>query len=328
MRLAILFDLDRGGRAADVAAAAAVAAAAYVAAAARVATAAAADRRSGGREIAAAAPAADRVVRGTAAPVVAHRRVRAERDGAAAVALARAPVRVVRGEYAAERVAELGVEYRVDDRVERRVGVAEPREHLERGHGYARLAERRDDVGAEERHPAQQERAHDHAHRDGRLVVAHVVRRRVVVVVHGRQRGRGRRVGAGRHRRRRGRRRRRASRQRPRHRAYALHVLLRVPVQPAVDADHHHARYVEADARRDDRVLGRQVQRARHVLRGHVALRAVLPRRLVDAQYADGHHGHERGQRPDDGYAEQRVPPVQIRRVPTHGAGEKKKQTL
>lgn len=239
-------------------------------------------------------------------PVVPDRRVRAEHHRL--VALAEAPVRVVGGEYAAERVPELRVEYRIDDRVERRVGVAEPREHFERGAGYARFAERRDDVDAEERHPAQQERAHDDAHRDGGLVVAHVVRRRVVVVVDGRQRG-GRRGAGGRRARRRG--------QRPRHRADALHVLLRVTVQPAVDADHHHARYVKADARRYHRVRGRQVQRTRRHELG-VALLGHLDRlgRLVYAQYADGHHGNERGQRPDARNAQQRIPPVQIRRVP------------
>lgn len=56
-------------------------------------------------------------------------RVRAEGRGSA-VTVAETPVRVVRGQYAAERVSELGVEYRVDDRVERRVGVAEPSQHL------------------------------------------------------------------------------------------------------------------------------------------------------------------------------------------------------
>jgi len=211
----------------------------------------------------------------------------------------------VGGEYAAERVSELGVEYRVDDWVERRVGVAEPRENLECGFGYARLTERRDDVDAEERHPAQQERAHDDAHRDGGLVVAHVVRRRMVV--YGRQRGGRRRGRPGRRGRRRG--------QRPRDRSDALHVLLRVSVQPAVDADHHHARYVETDARRYDGVLWRQVQRAPHVL-GVARVEHNRFWRPVYAQYADGHHGHERGQRPDPSDAEQRVPPVQVRRVP------------
>jgi len=254
--------------------------------------------RGGGQEIAAAS--------GVLPPplvLVSERRVRAEHHRP--VTLAETPGRIVGGEYAAERVSELGVEYRIDDGVERRVGVAEPREHLERGFGYARLAERRDDVYAEERHPAQQERAHDHAHRDGRLVVANVVRRRVMV--HGRQRGR-RRGG-----RRRGRGRRRG--QRPGDRPDALHVLLRVPVQPAVDADHHHARYVETDARRYDGVLGRQVQRAPHVL-GVARVEHHRFRRPVDAQYADGHNGHERGQRPHAGDAEQSVPPVQIRSVP------------
>lgn len=253
--------------------------------------------RGGGHEIAAAAATG---VLPPALVLVSERRVRAEHHRP--VTLAETPGRVVGGEYAAERVPELGVEYRIDDGVERRVGVAEPREHLERGFGYARLAERRDDVDAEERHPAQQERAHDHAHRDGRLVVAHVVRRRVMV--HGRQRGR-----------RRGGRRRGRGGQRPGDRPDALHVLLCVPVQPAVDADHHHARYVETDARRYDGVLGRQVQRAPHVL-GVARVEHHRFRRPVDAQYADGHHRHERGQRPHSGDAEQSVPPVQIRRVP------------
>lgn len=56
-------------------------------------------------------------------------RVRAEGRGPA-VTVAETPVRIVRGQYAAERVSELGVEYRVDDRVERRVGVAQPSQHL------------------------------------------------------------------------------------------------------------------------------------------------------------------------------------------------------
>lgn len=216
-------------------------------------------------------------------PVVPDGGVRIERDGP--VVLAEAPVRVVGGEYAAERLPELGVEYGVDDRVERRVGVAEPREHLERGLGYARLAERRDDVHAEERHPAQQERAHDDAHGDGRLMVAHVVRRRVVV--DGRQRG-GRR-GRGRVGRRGGRR-----GQRPGDGSDALHVLLRIAVQSAVDADHHHAWYIEADARRYHRVRGRQVQCARHVL-GVARVEYNRFWRPVDTQYADGYHGYDGG---------------------------------
>lgn len=170
--------------------------------------------------------------------VVPDRRVRAKYDRL--VALAKAPVRVVGGEYAAERIPELCVKYRVDDRVERRVGITEPREHFERGLGYTRVAESLDDVYAEERHPAQQERAHDDADRNGGLVVAHVVRRRVMV--DGRQRG-------GRRGRRRVGRRRRGRRQRSGDRPDALHVLLRVTIQPAIDADHHHARYVETDAR-------------------------------------------------------------------------------
>lgn len=67
--------------------------------------------------------------------------------------LAAAP-RTPRRQDTLERLAELGVEDRVDDRVERGVGVPEPGQHLERLRSDAGLAERRDDVDAEEGHPA------------------------------------------------------------------------------------------------------------------------------------------------------------------------------
>lgn len=93
-----------------------------------------------------------------------------------------APGRVVGGQDAFERLPELGVEYGVDDGIESRVGVAQPREDLEGDFRDARLAEGGDDVDAEERHPADEEDAHDDAHRHGGFVVAHVIRRAVVVV--------------------------------------------------------------------------------------------------------------------------------------------------
>lgn len=80
-----------------------------------------------------------------------------------------------------ERLAELGVEDRVDDRIEGRVGVAQPGQHLERLRPDAGLAERGDDIYTEERHPADQEHAHDDPDGDGRLVVRDVVRRGRVV---------------------------------------------------------------------------------------------------------------------------------------------------
>lgn len=288
-------------------------------------------RRRGRHEIATGAAAGRLPAAVPVMVVVPLGRVRVEHRGPP-VTLAETPVRVMGGEYAAERVPELRVEYRVDDRVERRVGVAEPREHFERGLGYARLAERRDDVHAEERHPAQQERAHYDADRYGGLVIAHVIRRRVVmelallvltvlvpavIVMDGRrQRGGRRRDG-----------RRARGGQRPRHRPDALHVLLRVTVQPAIDADHHHARYVETDARRYDRVRGRQVQRARHVL-GVSRVEHHRLGRPVDAQYAYGHDGNERGQRPYASDAQQRIPTVQIRRVPARTINKNKKNVL
>lgn len=140
-----------------------------------------------------------------------------------------APHGVVRGEDALERLPELRVEYRVDDRVEGRIGVTQPREDLERDLRYARLAERRHDVDAEERHPAYEEDAHDDADGYGGLVIAHMVRRAVVVVqvnVQGlvllldalllRHGALGEVDGA-------------------RYRADVLHVFLRVTVQPTVD---------------------------------------------------------------------------------------------
>ena len=61
---------------------------------------------------------------------------------------------------------------------------------------------------------------------------------------------------------------RRRTGQRPRYSSYAFYVLLRVTIQPTVDAQHNDARYVEANARRDDRVRGRQVERAGGILGG------------------------------------------------------------
>lgn len=74
--------------------------------------------------------------------------------------------------------------------------------------GDARLAEGGDDVDGEEGHPAHEEDAHDDADRDGRFVVRDVARRRHRGAVHV---------------------------HRPRHRPDALHVALRVQVQPAVN---------------------------------------------------------------------------------------------
>lgn len=93
-----------------------------------------------------------------------------------------APLRVVRCENSLEGLAKLRVEDGVDDGVEGGVGVAQPRENLEGDVWDARLAEGRHDVDAEERHPADQEHSHDDAHCDGCFVVAHVVRRAVVVL--------------------------------------------------------------------------------------------------------------------------------------------------
>lgn len=53
-----------------------------------------------------------------------------------------------------ESFAELRVEYAVDDWVERRVGVAEPRKYFERRFTNAGLAEGRHNVDTEKGHPA------------------------------------------------------------------------------------------------------------------------------------------------------------------------------
>lgn len=84
--------------------------------------------------------------------------------------------RVATGQDALEGLPELGIEYRVDDRVEGRVRVAQPRQDLERLASDAGLAEGGHYVHAEERHPADEEDAHYDTDCDGRLVVGHVVR--------------------------------------------------------------------------------------------------------------------------------------------------------
>lgn len=68
--------------------------------------------------------------------------------------------RIVSGQDSFECLSELRVEDGVDDRVERRIGVAQPREDLEGDVRYAGLAECCHDVYAEEGHPAYQEDAH------------------------------------------------------------------------------------------------------------------------------------------------------------------------
>lgn len=84
------------------------------------------------------------------------------------------------GEDALESRPELRVENRVDDRVEGRIRVAQPGEDLEGLTADTGLAEGGHDVHAEERHPADEEHAHDDADRDRGLMVGHVVRRGMV----------------------------------------------------------------------------------------------------------------------------------------------------
>lgn len=75
-----------------------------------------------------------------------------------------------------ECVPEFRIENRIDNRIEGRIRVAQPRKNLERLAANARLAESRHNVDAKERHPANQEYAHDDAHCDGRLVIGHMIR--------------------------------------------------------------------------------------------------------------------------------------------------------
>lgn len=79
--------------------------------------------------------------------------------------------RTPRRQDSLECLAELRVEDGVDDRIEGRVGVTQPGEHLKRLWPDAGLAERGNDIYTEEWHPADEKDAHDDAHSDGRLVV-------------------------------------------------------------------------------------------------------------------------------------------------------------
>lgn len=87
------------------------------------------------------------------------------------------------GQNALESLSELRVENRVNNRIERGIRIAQPREYLEGDVRDARLAEGRHDVDAEERHPADEEHAHDDAHGYGGFVVAHVIGRTMVLHV-------------------------------------------------------------------------------------------------------------------------------------------------
>ena len=112
-----------------------------------------------------------------------HARVLGRVVGHEAVAVARMHVahfiaaapRVAGRQDALEGLPELAVVDGVDEWIEHRVRVAQPREDLERLSADAGLAEGRHYVDTEEGHPADEEDAHDDAHGDGRLVVGHVV---------------------------------------------------------------------------------------------------------------------------------------------------------
>lgn len=93
-----------------------------------------------------------------------------------------APVRIVGRQNAFERLPKFGVEYRIDDGIKGGIGIAQPRQYFEGDVRDAGLAKGRDDVDAEERHPADEEDAHDDADRHGRFVVADVIRRTVMIV--------------------------------------------------------------------------------------------------------------------------------------------------
>lgn len=93
--------------------------------------------------------------------------------GAVVAAAAR---RIVGRQYPPESFSEFSVEYGVDDRIEGGIRIAQPGQHFKRHSRYAGFTERGDDVDAEKRHPAQEERAHDDADSDGGLVVGHVIR--------------------------------------------------------------------------------------------------------------------------------------------------------
>jgi len=74
----------------------------------------------------------------------------------------------------AEGLAELAVEVGVDERIERRVEVAHPEDHVHDDHRRVRTrlaAQVGDVVPQEERQPAQHERAHDDAERARGLVL-------------------------------------------------------------------------------------------------------------------------------------------------------------
>lgn len=85
---------------------------------------------------------------------------------------------------------------------------------------------------------------------------------------------------------------------------------------PTVDADHHDARHVEANAAGHHRIGGRQVQRARLV---HFAVVLEGHRRFGPVQSErDGHERHQAGQQPNgddgaDGHASRHPPAVPVR---------------
>lgn len=90
--------------------------------------------------------------------------------------------RIVCCQYTTESFSELGIEDRINDRIESRIRVTEPREHLESYARYTSLAEGGDYIDKEEGHPTQQKSTHNHTDRDGRFVVGNVVWRRSLMM--------------------------------------------------------------------------------------------------------------------------------------------------
>lgn len=179
----------------------------------------------------------------------------------------------------AESLPELRVEDAVDDGVEGRVAVAQPRQELEHHVRDARLADGRHDVDAEEGDPAHEESAHDEAEGYGRFVV-HVV---VVVRVRRMLRADGR-FGDG---------------------ADVANVLASVQVESGVQSHHDDTRGVEGNDGRHHSVHRGEIKSTRGPEILLQKIRDLL--RFVPAE-ADGQKRHQGRHQPDTGDGHQDHP--------------------
>lgn len=93
-----------------------------------------------------------------------------------------APRGIMCGQDPLERLPKLRIKNRINNRIKRGIRITQPRQYFECNIRYASLAECRHNIDAEKWYPTNQEDTHDDSNSNGRLVIAHMIWRTVMVV--------------------------------------------------------------------------------------------------------------------------------------------------